>query len=200
MWLKKKDDSKINVFLYIEHHRIDWNLTGISFLGERKTFDSAEHSWAVANAWDQNLLTPKYRAEHFLNDFHVSGNMLYRTVCQHDVDGKCVDVCKDHLRSKVRVKKRSRTTEPRCLFRGLFTEASLKGWGQFIYQYSQGCECRSIQSCWSPQTCHQWTAWWWAEGSQRYIIKPASCSVAGTVDWQHPSITPTYGLLLQRSL
>lgn len=114
--------------------------------------------------------------------------ICYITVCQHEVDGKCVDVCKDHLRSKVRVKKRSRTTEPRCLFRGLFTAASLKGWGQFIYQYSQGCECRSIQSCRSPQTCHQWTAWWWAEGSQRYIIKPASCLVAGTVYCHHPNI------------
>lgn len=42
----------MNVFLKTENHRIDCNLTEILFLGERKTFDRAEHSWGVANAWD----------------------------------------------------------------------------------------------------------------------------------------------------
>lgn len=44
------------------------------------------------------------------------------------------------------------------------------------YGYLQDCECQSIQTCWTPQTCHQWTAWWWAAGSQKHKMTPSLLS------------------------
>lgn len=41
------------------------------------------------------LLTPKYRAEQFLNDLYASGDKLFCKFCQHNDDWKRVDMCKD---------------------------------------------------------------------------------------------------------
>ncbi len=41
-------------------------------------------------------ITPK-------NDFYASGDVLFCKFCQHAVDWKHVDVCKDHLQSKAHV-------------------------------------------------------------------------------------------------
>lgn len=50
-------------------------------------------------------ITPKYRVEQFLIHFCVSGNILFGKFCEHNVDRKCVNTCKEHLWSKSLVNK-----------------------------------------------------------------------------------------------
>lgn len=50
------------------------------------------------------------------------------------------------------------------------------GWAQFIYEYLQGCGCQATQTCWTRQTCHRWTAWWWARRSKKHMIQSGCIS------------------------
>lgn len=47
--------------------------------------------------------------EQFLNDLYASGDKLFCKFCQHYDDWKRVDMCKDHVRSKARVKNKEDT-------------------------------------------------------------------------------------------
>ncbi len=38
----------------------------------------------------------------------MSGDLLFCKLCQHTIDWKCVDTCKDHLRSKDHVKNKEK--------------------------------------------------------------------------------------------
>lgn len=105
-----------------------------SFLGERGTFLSGDnipgespmrhkHSYPppkqcihievtarkARKKLRNSLLTLKYRAEQFSKDFSVSGDVPYCRFCQHNVNWKCVDTCKDHLRPKYQVQNTENT-------------------------------------------------------------------------------------------
>lgn len=63
----------------------------------------------VGKKQQNSSLTPKYRAEQFPNDLYMSVDMLFCKYCQHKVDWKHVDMCKDHMRSKACVKNKINT-------------------------------------------------------------------------------------------
>lgn len=50
------------------------------------------------------LITPRYRAVQLLNNFYVSGDLLFSKFWQHNVCWEHVDTCKERLLSEASVK------------------------------------------------------------------------------------------------
>lgn len=58
----------------------------------------------IAKKLQHSSLTQKYRAEQFQYEYCVSGDLLYRKMCQRDADWKRVNMCRDTYDLKPLVK------------------------------------------------------------------------------------------------
>uniref|UniRef100_A0A8C9ZMW6 Uncharacterized protein n=1 Tax=Sander lucioperca TaxID=283035 RepID=A0A8C9ZMW6_SANLU len=66
----------------------------------------------LAKKLRNSQLTAKYRAEQYPNDYYESGQQLF---CQHTVDWTRKDTCNDHLKSKVHLKNKAKSTAGKSL-------------------------------------------------------------------------------------
>uniref|UniRef100_A0A8D0AZY6 CGG triplet repeat-binding protein 1 n=1 Tax=Sander lucioperca TaxID=283035 RepID=A0A8D0AZY6_SANLU len=69
----------------------------------------------VAKKLRNSQLTAKYRAEQYPNDYYESGQQLFCKFCQHTIDWTRKDICNDHLKSKVHLKNKAKSTAGKSL-------------------------------------------------------------------------------------
>lgn len=104
-------NAKIKVilaaYIAIDHWKNPyWLITMCGTIPVSPLLGCCPRSWqSWQNLWN-SLLSPKYRAEQFLNDFCASGYILFCKLCQHNVLTKHVGMCKVHLWSKAHVMKK----------------------------------------------------------------------------------------------
>lgn len=60
------------------------------------------------NLWNSPL-TLKYRTEQFLKNVFSSSGTPFCKSCQHNVDWKCVAMCKDHFQTNVQMENKENT-------------------------------------------------------------------------------------------